>query len=70
MGSKPRPLRLVQEAKDEDAAKKSAANRGSWFGWMNKGAAAAAPAGLGIGGASQGSGGGRSNSDSGPPPAQ
>jgi hypothetical protein len=42
MGSKPRPLRLVQEAKDEDAAKKSAgaANRGSWFGWMNKGGAA------------------------------
>lgn len=70
MGSKPRPLRLVQEAKDEDAAKKSAANRGSWFGWMNKGAAAAAPAGLGIGGAPQGSGGGRSNSDSGPPSAQ
>ncbi|GIZ48952.1 hypothetical protein CKM354_001199500 [Cercospora kikuchii] len=39
MGSKPRPLRLVQEAADEDAAKKQA-NRGSWFGWMNKGGAA------------------------------
>ncbi|KAK4498509.1 hypothetical protein PRZ48_011167 [Zasmidium cellare] len=36
MGSKPRPLRLVQEAKDENAAKNSA-NRGSWYGWMNKG---------------------------------
>ncbi|SMQ51971.1 unnamed protein product [Zymoseptoria tritici ST99CH_1A5] len=36
MGSKPRPLRLVQEAKDEDNAKKNA-NRASWFGWMNKG---------------------------------
>ena len=30
----------VQEAKDEDAAKKNAANRGSWYGWMNKGAQA------------------------------
>jgi hypothetical protein len=38
MGSKPRPLRLVQEAADEDAARKQA-NRGSWFGWMNKGGA-------------------------------
>ncbi|KAI5364175.1 hypothetical protein Slin14017_G061390 [Septoria linicola] len=38
MGSKPRPLRLVQEAADETAAKKQA-NRGSWFGWMNKGGA-------------------------------
>ena len=36
MGSKPRPLRLVQEAQDDEKAKK-AANRGSWFGWMNKG---------------------------------
>lgn len=37
MGSKPRPLRLVQEnATDDDAARKQA-NRGSWFGWMNKG---------------------------------
>jgi hypothetical protein len=36
MGTKPRPLRLVQEAADEDAAKKQA-NRSSWFGWMNKG---------------------------------
>ncbi|KXT10326.1 hypothetical protein AC579_1023 [Pseudocercospora musae] len=39
MGSKPRPLRLVQENVDEDAARKHA-NRGSWFGWMNKGGAA------------------------------
>jgi len=44
MGSKPRPLRLVQEAKDEKkssggagGAGGNAANRGSWFGWMNKG---------------------------------
>lgn len=36
MGTKMRPLRLVQEAAEDDAAKK-AANRGSWFGWMNKG---------------------------------
>lgn len=56
MGSKPRPLRLVQEAADEDAAKKSN-NRASWFGWMNKGSAASG--GLGIGGVT----GGRSNSD-------
>lgn len=59
MGSKPRPLRLVQEAKDEDAMKKSAANRGSWFGWMNKGTGA--PGGLGTT---------RSNSDQTGPPAQ
>ncbi|KXS99890.1 hypothetical protein AC578_4481 [Pseudocercospora eumusae] len=39
MGSKPRPLRLVQENVDEDAARKQA-NRSSWFGWMNKGGAA------------------------------
>ena len=37
MGSKPRPLRLVQGAKEEDEKAKKAANRGSWFGWMNKG---------------------------------
>lgn len=40
MGSKMRPLRLVKESEDENAAKK--ANRGSWFGWMNKGGAAPA----------------------------
>ena len=40
MGSKPRPLRLVQGAQDDEKAKK-AANRGSWFGWMNKGGDAA-----------------------------
>lgn len=35
MGSKPRPLRLVQESNkvDDERAKKQA-NRGSWFGWM------------------------------------
>ena len=44
-GNKMRPLRLVQEAKDGEAAKK-AANRGSWIGWFgNKGANGAAPAG-------------------------
>ncbi|KAK5124409.1 hypothetical protein LTR85_001626 [Meristemomyces frigidus] len=37
MGSKPRPLRLVREAAEQDEATKKAANRGSWFGWMNKG---------------------------------
>jgi hypothetical protein len=36
MGSKMRPLRLVKETEDESAAKNKA-NRGSWFGWMNKG---------------------------------
>nr|POE93643.1 hypothetical protein CFP56_19655 [Quercus suber] len=41
MGSKMRPLRLVQEANTHDEAAKKAAhlNRGSWFGWMNKGGA-------------------------------
>lgn len=49
MGSKPRPLRLVQGAHEDDKAKK-AANRGSWFGWMNKGGdAPAAPAVGGVG---------------------
>ena len=36
MGSKMRPLRLVKE-NEEDVAAKNKANRGSWFGWMNKG---------------------------------
>jgi hypothetical protein len=36
MGSKMRPLRLVKETEEEIAAKNKA-NRGSWFGWMNKG---------------------------------
>ena len=62
MGSKPRPLRLVQEAKDEDAAKKQA-NRGSWFGFMNQGLKAP-PSG---GGGGSGIFGPRSNS--GDPPA-
>ncbi|KAK8206891.1 hypothetical protein M8818_004726 [Zalaria obscura] len=36
VGSKMRPLRLVQEAAElEEAGKK--ANRGSWMGWFNKG---------------------------------
>jgi len=37
MGSKPRPLRLVQNAAEDEAAKK-AANRQSWYGWFNKAA--------------------------------
>ncbi|GAM85751.1 hypothetical protein ANO11243_037590 [Dothideomycetidae sp. 11243] len=36
VGSKMRPLRLVQENADETAARK-AANRTSWMGWFNKG---------------------------------
>ena len=39
MGSKPRPLRLVQEAQQDDEKVRKAGNRGSWFGWMNKGGA-------------------------------
>lgn len=60
MGSKPRPLRLVQEAKDEDAAKKQA-NRGSWFGFMNQGLKAPTSGGTGIFG---------QRSNSGDPPTQ
>ena len=45
-GSKPRPLRLVQEAAEDEAAKK-AANRGSWFGWMNKGGSSGGGGGAG-----------------------
>ncbi|RMY48790.1 hypothetical protein D0863_15305 [Hortaea werneckii] len=61
MGSKPRPLRLVQEAKEDEAASKKA-NRGSWFGWMNKGtgssgSGAGAGAGAGVGGRSVSGGG-------------
>ncbi|WPH00488.1 Hypothetical protein R9X50_00331700 [Acrodontium crateriforme] len=51
MGSKMRPLRLVQGADDQD---KKAANRGSWFGWMNKGGVA--PPTSGLGGKPEGSG--------------
>ena len=52
MGSKPRPLRLVQEAKEDEAASKKA-NRGSWFGWMNKGGSGGGTgAGAGAGGRS------------------
>ncbi|KAG8629616.1 hypothetical protein KVT40_003481 [Elsinoe batatas] len=36
VGSKMRPLRLVNQSADEEAAKK-AANRASWMGWFNKG---------------------------------
>lgn len=39
MGTKMRPLRLVQEAKEEEEERKKA-NRGSWMGWFNKGGAA------------------------------
>ncbi|KAK4556190.1 hypothetical protein LTR86_006887 [Recurvomyces mirabilis] len=42
MGSKPRPLRLVQNASAEDEAKK-AGNRSSWFGWMGKGVGVGSP---------------------------
>ena len=45
MGSKPRPLRLVQDASDEKARK--AGNRGSWFGWMIKGGMPAGAGGFG-----------------------
>ncbi|KAI7175210.1 hypothetical protein KC324_g10110, partial [Hortaea werneckii] len=61
MGSKPRPLRLVQEAKEDEAASKKA-NRGSWFGWMNKGGSGSGGTGTGSSG---GAGGGRSVSGSG-----
>ncbi|GAB7352654.1 hypothetical protein MBLNU459_g3020t1 [Dothideomycetes sp. NU459] len=37
-GNKMRPLRLVQEAAEQDEAAKKA-NRSSWMGWFNKGAA-------------------------------
>lgn len=54
MGSKPRPLRLVQEAQQDEEKTRKAANRGSWFGWMNKSGAGAAP---GVGGGRSVSGG-------------
>ncbi|RMY98456.1 hypothetical protein D0860_08508 [Hortaea werneckii] len=57
MGSKPRPLRLVQEAKEDEAASKKA-NRGSWFGWMNKGTGASGSGGGAGGGGRSVSGGG------------
>lgn len=48
MGSKMRPLRLVQEAAGESERERKAANRGSWFGWMGKGGhQAPAPQGQG-----------------------
>jgi hypothetical protein len=38
MGSRMRPLRLVQENVDQEkAAAAATGNRSSWFGWMNKG---------------------------------
>ncbi|KAI7677082.1 hypothetical protein KC319_g4090 [Hortaea werneckii] len=65
MGSKPRPLRLVQEAKEDEAASKKA-NRGSWFGWMNKGTSGGTGTGTGGGGSGAGGvGGGRSVSGGG-----
>lgn len=39
-----RPLRLVNQVKDEDEAQKKA-NRGSWMGWFNRGAGEQAPQG-------------------------
>ncbi|KAK4548809.1 hypothetical protein LTR36_008582 [Oleoguttula mirabilis] len=56
MGSKPRPLRLVREAAEQDEAAKKAANRGSWFGWMNKGGAAPGLAGRSVSGGPEGTG--------------
>ncbi|KAL1311068.1 hypothetical protein AAFC00_001277 [Neodothiora populina] len=41
-GNKMRPLRLVQEANEEQEAQKKA-NRSSWMGWFNKGANAPKP---------------------------
>ncbi|KAK1815707.1 hypothetical protein LTR12_009894 [Friedmanniomyces endolithicus] len=58
MGSKPRPLRLVQEAAGQDDAARKAANRGSWFGWMNKGVNFTTPGGGGGQGGRSVSGGG------------
>ncbi|KAK5115560.1 hypothetical protein LTR62_001219 [Meristemomyces frigidus] len=54
VGSKPRPLRLVQN-KDELEQASKAGNRGSWFGWMGKGAA---PGGVGSPPHQQAQGGG------------
>ena len=42
-GSRPRPLRLVQDKAEHDEAAKKAANRASWMGWFNKGPAEKAP---------------------------
>lgn len=39
-----RPLRLVNQVKDEEEAQKKA-NRGSWMGWFNRGATEQAPQG-------------------------
>lgn len=35
-GKQMRPLRLVQEKREQDAERKKM-NRGSWMGWFNKG---------------------------------
>ncbi|KAI7550447.1 hypothetical protein KC331_g3169 [Hortaea werneckii] len=64
MGSKPRPLRLVQEAKEDEAASKKA-NRGSWFGWMNKGGSGGSGTGTSGSGAGAGAGAGAGRSVSG-----
>ncbi|KAK4974675.1 hypothetical protein LTR42_005321 [Elasticomyces elasticus] len=50
MGSKPRPLRLVQEAQGQDEVARKQANRGSWFGWMGKGGPPPAGGGRGVSG--------------------
>lgn len=49
MGSKMRPLRLVQQTDQLDEQARKAGNRGSWFGWMNKGGAPP-PAGRSVSG--------------------
>lgn len=43
MGGKPRPLRLVREAAEQDEVQRKAANRASWMGWFNKGPGAVGP---------------------------
>lgn len=40
-----RPLRLVNQVKDEEEAAKKANNRGSWMGWFNRGVGEQAPQG-------------------------
>lgn len=48
MGSKMRPLRLVQDAEAAETRERKSANRGSWFGgWMGKNSGAGGGQGLG-----------------------
>lgn len=42
-----RPLRLVNQVKDEEEQARKQANRGSWMGWFNRGAGEGAPQGYG-----------------------